>query len=110
MAPPPRAAVAAAPVLRCVAGGGDQHVPVHQPGQAEVQAHRGGPRTDPQQAPHPQPAGRGRGPAGRLGAPGGRVALQQHAGAVEGARASVRVRVRAREQRGGLLCQRGAED
>lgn len=110
VAPPPGASAAAAPVLRRAAGGGHQHVSVHQPGPAEVPAHRGGPRPDPQQAPHPQPAGRGRRPAGRFGAAGGHAALQQHAGAAEGARASRRVRVRAREQRGGLLRQRGAED
>lgn len=110
MAPPPRAAPAAAPLFRRPAGGGHQHVPVHQPGQAEVPAHRGGAGADPQQAPHPQPAGRGRRAPARHGAPGGHAALQQHEGAAEGARASGGVRVRAREQRGGLLCQRGAED
>lgn len=108
MALPPRAA-AAAPVLRC-AGGGDQHLPVHQPGRAEVPTHRGGPRTDPQQTPHPQPAGPDQGRAVWLGAAGGHTAVQQHAGAAEGARASGRIRVRAREQRGGLLRQRGAAD
>lgn len=75
MAPRPPAA-AAAPVLRGPAGGGDQHVPVHQPGGAEVAAHRGGARADPQQAAHPQPAGRRRRrPAARLRARGGHAAL-----------------------------------
>lgn len=53
---PPTHVAAAAPVLRCVAGRRLQHLPVDQPGRAEVPAHRGGARTDPQQAPHPQPA------------------------------------------------------
>lgn len=87
MALSPRAA-AAAPVVRC-AGGGDQHVSVLQPGRAEVPAHRGGSRTDPEQAPHPEPTGPGPGPVDWRCANGGHAALQQHARAAEGARAYV---------------------
>lgn len=89
---------------------GDQHVSVHRPGRAEVAAHRGGARPDPQQAAHPQPAGGRQQSAVGLCATRDHAALQQHAGAAEGAHAAGRVRVRAREQRGGLLRQRGAED
>lgn len=78
------------------------HVPFLQLGRPQIQKDRGGARTDSEQATHPQSTGPRSQPA-TIGPGGGDVTLQQHEGAAEGARAPGRKRVRAGEQRGGLL-------
>lgn len=83
------------------------HVPVIQLGRPQIQKDRGGARADSEQATHQESTG-SRSQPDTVGTGGGDVTLQQHEGTAEGARAPGRSRVRAGEQRGGLLRQRGA--